>query len=159
MRTNREKVKDGTYFVKSSIIPETAKELCSDATQSMFMDVLEEAMTKYNIKIENFVVLKDEFQFVIQTIDTADISDVMQWIKQVFSIRFNKKFNRSGTVWRGRFKSILLKIQEKIEEFKEIIDNLPIRLELCRLKEEFIYSGAYHIKNNIRLIIKVFAQN
>jgi len=159
MRKNREKAKDGTYFVKSSIVPETAKELCSEETQSMFMDVLEEAMTKYNIKIENFVVLKDEFQFVIQTIDEADISLVMQWIKQVFSIRFNKKFNRSGTVWRGRFKSILIKVKEKIEEFKKIIDNLPIRLKLCQLKEEFLFSGAYHIKNNIRFIIKVFAQN
>ncbi len=56
---------------------------------------------------------------VIQTLEETDISLVMQWVKQVFSIRFNRRFSRSGTVWRGRFKSILLKFKEDITKFIE----------------------------------------
>ena len=125
MRKNRERKLNGTYFVKSSMIPETAKLLSSEETQYSFMGILEEAMIKFRITIKNFIILKDEFQIVIQTIGKTDISEVMQWVKQKFSIRFNKRFNRSGTVWHSRFKSILLKIKEKVEKFIKIINELP----------------------------------
>ncbi len=154
MRKNREKEDNGTYFVKSSIVPETAKELCSEETQSMFMEVIEHAMVKFNILIENFIILKEEFQIVIKTIGNTDISLVMQWIKQVFSIRFNRKFNRFGTVWTGRFKSVLLKIKEKVQEYVKIINDLPIKLKLCLEADDFHFSGLFHIKNRIKTIIK-----
>ena len=153
MRKNREKLEGGTYFVKSSVVPETAKQLCSEETQSLFMEVLEEAMIKFDVKIENFIILKDEFQIVIKTIGKTDISVVMQWTKQSFSIRFNRKFNRFGTVWRGRFKSVLLKIKEKVEEFIKIINELPVKLKPCLEEAEFKFSGQYHINNKIKTII------
>ncbi len=68
MRKNREKIEGGTYFVKSSLVPETAKQLCSEETQSLFMEIMEEAIIKFNIVIENFIILQDEFQIVIQFI-------------------------------------------------------------------------------------------
>ncbi len=154
MRTKREKIDNGTYFIKSSIVPETAKQLCSEETQSLFLQVLEEAIIKFNIKIENFIILKDEFQMVIQTIAETDISVVMQWIKQSFSIRFNRRFNRFGTLWRGRFKSVLLKIKRKVDEFINIINELPVKLNLCLESEIFRFSGQYHITNRIKTIIK-----
>ncbi len=154
MRQKREKMQNGTYMVSSNIIPEIANILCTEETQSLFMEVLEEATTLYRVKISNFVVLRDEFQMVIQTIEETDISLVMQWVKQVFSIRFNRRFNRSGTIWKGRFKSILLRMKDRIIEFIKKLDNLPIRLNLCKEKGEYQYSGAWHIKSNIRHIIK-----
>ncbi len=154
MRKNREKMQNGTYIVKSKIIPEIAEKFCSDETQSMFMEVMEEAIQLYKVEISNFVVLNDEFQMVIKTIEETDISVFMQWVKQVFSIRFNHRFNRNGTIWKGRFKSMLLKIKAEIMKFIKLIDNLPIRLNLCKEKEEYQYSGAWHIKNNIMSIIK-----
>ncbi len=159
MRKNREKVEGGTYFVKSSVVPETAQKLCSEETQSIFMEVMEEAMIKFDIIIENFIILKDEFQIVIQTIGKTDISVVMQWIKQSFSIRFNRRFNRFGTVWRGRFKSVLLKIKEKVEEYIKKINELPVKLKLCLEMGEFKFSGQYHINNRIITIIKKIAYN
>ncbi len=159
MRKNREKIEGGTYFVTSSIVPETSEQLCSEGTQSLFMEVLEEAMIKFDIKIENFIILKDEFQIVIQTIGKTDISEVMQWIKQSFSIRFNRRFNRFGTVWRGRFKSVLLKIKEKIKYFIKIINELPIKLNLCLEIADYKFSGQYHIKNRIKTIINKISEN
>ena len=153
MRKNRERKLNGTYFVKSSMISETAKLLSSEDTQYMFMGILEEAMIKFKITIKNFIILKDEFQIVIQTIGKTDISEVMQWVKQKFSIKFNKRFNRCGTVWRSRFKSILLKVKEKVDKFIKIINELPVKLKLCIAKGEYRFSGLYHIKNRINTII------
>jgi len=153
MRKNRERKLNGTYFVKSNIISEIANQICSQETQYMFMEILEEAMIKFKITIKNFIILKDEFQIVIQTIGKTDISEVMQWIKQIFSIRFNKRFNRIGTVWRSRFKSILLKVKENVEKFIKIINELPVKLKLCIAKGEYRFSGLYHIKNRINTII------
>ncbi len=84
MRKNRKRKLNGIYFVKSSMVPETAKLLSSEDTQYMFMGILEEAM-----------------------------------------IKFNKRFNQSGTVWHSRFKSILLKVKKKVEKFIKIINELP----------------------------------
>ncbi len=57
MRKNRERKLNGTYFVKSSMVPETAKLLSSEDTQYMFMGILEEAMIRYKITIKNFIIL------------------------------------------------------------------------------------------------------
>ena len=57
MRKNREKIANGTYFVKSSMVPETAKLLSSEDTQQMFMGILEEAMIRYKITIKNLSFL------------------------------------------------------------------------------------------------------
>ncbi len=104
MKKNTEKELNSTYFVKSRMIPETAELLSSKETQYMFMEILEEAKIRFRITIRNLIILKDEFQIVIQTIGKTDISEVMKWVKQKFSIRFNKRFNRSGTIWNSRLK-------------------------------------------------------
>jgi len=62
MRQKREKMQNGTYMVSSSIVPETAEKLCTEETQSLFLDVLEDAMELYKVKISNFIVLKDQFR-------------------------------------------------------------------------------------------------
>jgi len=64
------------------------------------------------------------------------------------------RFNRSGTVWHSRFKSILLKVKENVERFIKIINELPVKLKLCIAKGEYQFSGLYHTKNRIKTIIK-----
>ncbi len=108
MAISRKKMEKAAYFIRSKMVPEIAQSYCSNETQTMFMEVLKEAKKLFKVKISNIAVLEDEFKMVIKNADISDISHFIQWVKQVFSIRFNRRFNRSGTIWNGRFKSILL---------------------------------------------------
>ena len=46
--------------------------------------------------------------FYIKPADGLQLPKIMQWLKQTFSVRFNRLTGRSGHVWGDRYRSAIL---------------------------------------------------
>jgi hypothetical protein len=80
----------------------------------------------------------------------CDISVFMRAVKLRFSRWFNKRHGRRGTLWMGRFKSVLVEGKQtdaegaKVDALKVMaayIDLNPVRAEMVEKAEDYRWSG------------------
>jgi len=66
-----------------------------------------------------------------------DLSAFMKELKQRFTGWFNRCHGRVGTLWEGRFKSVLLEKGEAVRMVAAYIDLNPVRAGLCENPEDY----------------------
>ena len=70
-----------------------------------------------------------------------DLSIFMQCLKMRFTQWFNKAHNRTGTLWEGRFKSILVQDGYAARVMAAYIDLNPIRAGMVENPEDYAWSS------------------
>lgn len=70
-----------------------------------------------------------------------DLSCFMQGLKRRFSQWFNKTHNRTGTLWEGRFKSILVEDGYAARVISAYIDLNPVRAGMVQRPEDYRWSS------------------
>ena len=72
----------------------------------------------------------------------GDLSMFVKMLKQRFSIFFNRRCGRVGTLWEDRFKSVLLEGgEETLRTVAAYIDLNPVRAGLVERPEDYRWSG------------------
>jgi len=67
----------------------------------------------------------------------SSLSNFMQEVKQSFSRYFNKKYNRRGTLWGERFKSVIVEKGDTLVNLLAYIDLNPLRAGLVDRPEDY----------------------
>lgn len=99
-------IEDGWYHITSRGLERRA--IYGDEKDSKhFKELLEEMVERYGIKIHAYVLMGNHYHLLIQT-PHANTSKAIQWLNVSYSIWFNLKYDRSGPLFQGRFKSILV---------------------------------------------------
>ena len=70
-----------------------------------------------------------------------DLSCFMQGLKRRFSQWFNKTHNRTGTLWEGRFKSIIVQEGYACRVVSSYIDLNPVRAGMVARPEDYRWSS------------------
>ena len=77
----------------------------------------------------------------------TSLSNLMQEIKQTFSRFYNKRHDRRGYFWGGRFKSVLVEDGRALVNCLAYIDLNPIRAGIARRPEDYRWcSLGYHAR-------------
>jgi putative transposase len=79
-----------------------------DEDKSYFLSVLKKILSQSEVDIHSYCVFENFFEFLAtpKTIDA--IPKLMQSLGRQYAFYYNKKYNRSGTIWDGRYKSSLV---------------------------------------------------
>jgi len=99
-------VENGWYHVISRGLNRQAI-YADEGDRRHFLELLEEFSARYRIGIHACVLMDNRFHLIVQTPE-ANLSAAMQWLKTSYSAWFNARHARSGPVFGGRFKSILV---------------------------------------------------
>jgi len=70
-----------------------------------------------------------------------DLSCFMQGLKRRFSQWFNKTHNRTGTLWEGRFKSVIVQDGYASRIVSSYIDLNPVRAGMVERPEDYRWSS------------------
>jgi hypothetical protein len=107
MRHKRELAENVWYGVATAInIGEPLFKL--DWTTVIFCRVLIEAKKRFDFEMRGLVLSEAWLSFYIKPADGYQLPEIMQWMKQTFSVRFNITTLRIGHVWGDRYKSKIL---------------------------------------------------
>jgi len=71
----------------------------------------------------------------------CDLSTYMKEVKERFSRWYNKKHGRTGTLWQGRFKSVLVQDGDALRAMSSYIDLNPIRAGIVSDPKDYRWSG------------------
>lgn len=126
--------------------------------KSAFLATLSKFKERFGFKLYAFVLMDNHSHLVIETNQIANISKIMQAVTLSYSQKFRHKYNYTGYVWQGRFKSNIIEEDNYILECIEYIHNNPVRAKMVEHLKDYLWSS-YHFyesdTNPLKGIIQV----
>lgn len=105
-----------------------------------FVKVLQESSTMWNVRIAAFCLMSNHYHLLVQTPD-ANLSRFMRHVDGVYTQRFNRSHRCDGSLFRGRYKSILVEAETYLLELVKYIHRSPIRAGLVKRLDRYRWSS------------------
>ena len=111
-----------------------------DDDYRIFLGVLEEMSERFEVDIFAYVLMSNHYHLLIRT-NQDNLSKSMQWVGTTYTRRFNLKHFRSGHLFQGRFKSILVQNDAYLMQLSCYIHRNPLRAGLVKRLADYRWSS------------------
>ena len=115
----------------------------SDKDRIAFMEALAVSCEIHDVHLMAYVLMTNHFHLLVRTA-RANLSEFMRHFQVTYTVRFNRRSRRSGHVFQGRFKSLLVEADEYFLPLSRYIHLNPIRSR--RFKNADVHTRAGHLK-------------
>lgn len=90
-----------------------------------FLQTLQEASKQFDAIVHAYCLMPNHYHLLIET-PKANLSRIMQHINGIYTQRHNRKQNKDGTLFKGRYKSILVDQDRYLLQLSRYIHRNPI---------------------------------
>jgi putative transposase len=112
-----------------------------------FLSYLESATERYGAVIHTYCLMDTHYHLLLET-PSGNLSTIMQHINGAYTTYFNRKRERSGHLFQGRYKAILVEADEYAMELSRYVHLNPVRAGIVKSPEEYKWSSfRYYISN------------
>jgi REP element-mobilizing transposase RayT len=112
-----------------------------------FLTYLESATERYGAVIHVYCLMDTHYHLFIET-PSGKLSRIMQHINGAYTTYFNRKRERSGHLFQGRYMAILVEADEYAMELSRYVHLNPVRAWIVKTPEEYKWSSfRYYISN------------
>ncbi len=105
-----------------------------------FKDYVGEAKGKYGFILHAYVLMSNHYHLLIETPET-NLSKIMHHINSSYTTYTNVKRKRSGHLFQGRFKSIVVDKDSYLLELSRYLHLNPVRAKAVERPEDYPYSS------------------
>ena len=99
-----------------------------------FLEYLQSSVERYGLKIHTYCLMTNHYHLLVETPE-ANLSQAIKWVNVSYAGYFNRKRQRHGHLFQGRYKAILVDADEYLKQLSRYIHLNPIRAnmvtELC----------------------------
>ncbi len=99
----------------------------TDSDRAHFLKLLSEATDRFSIRVHAYVLMDNHYHLLIET-PRANLSQAMQWLNVNYSLWFNRRHNRTGHLFQGRFKALVIEDDAGWQEVARYIHLNPVRV-------------------------------
>jgi len=118
-----------------------------------FINIIRKGLDKYPCKIYSYCLMDNHFHLLMSPGNNDSISEFMKFIGIKYVQYLNRRLNRSGTLWDGRFKSYFIENERYFLTCICYIEMNPVKAKLVKRPESFKWSSysvrAYGSDNDI----------
>jgi REP element-mobilizing transposase RayT len=111
-----------------------------DNDRELFLGVLGEVCEQFNWAIHAWCEMTNHYHLLVETPD-GNLSKGMRHLNGVYTQRFNRKHQRVGHVFQGRFKAILVDKESYLLELARYIVLNPVRAGMVESAEHWRWSS------------------
>lgn len=105
-----------------------------DADRVLFIDTLKDSSELAGVEVIAYVLMNNHYHMIIAT-PNSNLSSFMRHFGLTYTVRFNKRYKRSGHLFQGRFKAILIEEDPYLMALSRYIHLNPIRAKGWEGKE------------------------
>jgi REP element-mobilizing transposase RayT len=98
-----------------------------DTDRRRFLGAVGELPERFGLELHAFVLMANHYHLLVRTAE-ANLSQAIRWLNVTYAVKFNWAHRWRGTVFQGRFKSILIQEQGKALEVARYIHLNPVRI-------------------------------
>lgn len=133
-----------------------------DQDRKLFLKTIGEMSERFEIDVFAYVLMGNHYHLLLKT-NRANLSKSMQWLGLTYTRRFNLRHFRSGHLFQGRFKSIIVQNDAYLMRLSCYIHRNPLRASIVERLADYRWSSykayAYGDKAPKWLITKpIFSQ-
>ena len=111
-----------------------------DDDRRLFLDTLAEMSERFEIDIFTYVLMDNHYHIVFRT-RRANLSRSMQWFGATYTKRFNIRHFRSGHLFQGRFKNMLVENDAYLMQLSYYIHRNPLRARMVKRLASYKWSS------------------
>ena len=116
-----------------------------EADRKMLYSLWLEESQRHKVAVNAYVLLDNHFHMLLTPPSDEAMSLMMQSVGRSYVRYFNKRHNRSGTLWEGRYKSSLIDSEAYLLTCMAYIDLNPVRAGVAESAEDFSWSSYKHL--------------
>jgi len=91
-----------------------------------FIDMLENLNSNHDVDIHSYLLKPSYFEFLLTPRYEHSLSKFMQSLGRNYVGYYNKKYNRTGTIWEGRYKSSLVEDELFLFDLMRYMEKHPL---------------------------------
>ncbi len=102
-----------------------------DACYRHYLLRLLNSLVYFQVNLHAYTLLPNEIQLLLTPETPEGISRLMQRLGGAYAQYFNSRFERSGSLWKGRFKSSLVQGSQQLCSCQKYIELAPVQAGLA----------------------------
>lgn len=112
----------------------------SHRDREKFLEYLASANERYGAVIQAYCLMSNHYHLLLKTPE-GNLPEIMRHINGAYTTYFNVKRKRSGHLFQGRYKAILVEADSYAAELSRYIHLNPIRVGLAEKPEDYPWSS------------------
>jgi putative transposase len=105
-----------------------------DTDRSVFIEKLRVSGDIYGVQIHAYVLMPNHFHLIVKT-PKANLSEFMRHFNISYTAAFNRRHNRVGHLYQGRYKAILIDEDSYLLELSRYVHVNPVRIRSYRTQD------------------------
>jgi len=106
-----------------------------DRDRKTFLEILAYSSKIYNIKIFSYILMENHFHLLIET-PLGNLGEFMRHFNITYTGYYNRRHNRVGHLYQGRYKSILVDKESYLSVISRYIHLNPVRIKAMERKTD-----------------------
>ena len=111
-----------------------------DEDYQAFLNTLAEAHRLWGIEVFSYCLMKNHYHLCFRT-PKGNLSRVMRHVDGLYTQRFNRRHKRDGSLFRGRYKAILVEQNEYLAQVVRYIHLNPVEAGVAIQPEDYRWSS------------------
>jgi len=111
-----------------------------DEDREMFLGVLAETVERFNWVCHAYCLMTNHYHLVVETVE-GNLSKGMRQLNGVFTQTSNRRHNRMGHLFQGRFKGILVDKDAYLLELSRYVVLNPVRANMVVQPGDWLWSS------------------
>ncbi len=111
-----------------------------DEDRRIYLEVLRDVCERFNWVVHAYCLMTNHYHLLIETPD-SNLSMGMRQLNGVYTQRFNRKNNRVGHVFQGRYKAIIVQKESYLLELARYVVLNPVRAQMVRSARDWSWSS------------------
>lgn len=111
-----------------------------DSDRLKFLGILKDYHERFGILIHSYVLMDNHYHLIIET-PAGNLLKVMHGINSGYTGYFNRKYNRVGHLFQGRYKGILVDKDVYLLQLSKYVHLNPVRAKIIQKPELYKWSS------------------
>ena len=98
-----------------------------------FSELLAEMVARFGARVQAYLLMDNHYHLLLSAPE-LNLSQAMQWFQTSYSMWFNRKHGRVGSLFQGRFSAVVLEPGAFAHELSRYVHLNPVRLAVDSLR-------------------------
>ena len=110
----------------------------------LFLGWLRESAKQFHVAIHAYVLMSNHLHLLASPSDQIGLGRMMQWLGRQYVPYFNHKYQRTGTLWQGRYKTAVIDSERYFLTCSRYIELNPVRAGMVPSPIDYAWSSYQH---------------
>ena len=121
-----------------------AEVFCADADYQFYLEKLQQACATHGCNIHAYVLMANHVHLLITPHEEQSIAKVIQLLGRYYVHYYNYSYQRTGTLWEGRYTATLVDSKTCLLTCMRYIELNPVRADMVAHPSEYPWSSYHH---------------